>query len=45
MLPRIPVPIARDIEKKIADYDREIKGRGGERGSDDRRRYEYAYIV
>ncbi|KAI8580721.1 hypothetical protein K450DRAFT_235635, partial [Umbelopsis ramanniana AG] len=37
MLPRIPVPIARDIEKKIADYDRESKGRGGGKGSDDRR--------
>ncbi|CAO3665023.1 unnamed protein product [Umbelopsis ramanniana] len=38
MLPRIPVPIARDIEKKIADYDREQKGRGGGKGSDDRQR-------
>ncbi|KAG2176831.1 hypothetical protein INT44_007495 [Umbelopsis vinacea] len=37
MLPRIPVPIAREIEKKIADYDRESKGRGGAKGSDDRR--------
>jgi hypothetical protein len=41
MLPRIPVPIARDIEKKIADYDRENKGHGGGKGSDDRQRYVY----
>lgn len=39
MLPRIPVPIARDIEKKIADYDRESKGRNGSRGSDYRAKY------
>jgi hypothetical protein len=38
MLPRIPVPIARDIEQKIADYDRESKGRGGGKGSDGKRR-------
>ncbi|KAG2184727.1 hypothetical protein INT43_000640 [Umbelopsis isabellina] len=31
MLPRIPVPIARDIEKKMADYDRDNKG--GRNGS------------
>jgi pre-mRNA-splicing factor 38B len=23
MLPRIPVPIARDLDQKLADYDRE----------------------
>jgi pre-mRNA-splicing factor 38B len=39
MLPRIPVPIAREIEKKMADYDRESKGgsKGG-RAAEDRRR-------
>lgn len=41
MLPRIPVPIARDIEKKIADHDRENRGRGGGKRSDDRQRYVY----
>ncbi|CAM0142464.1 unnamed protein product [Umbelopsis sp. WA50703] len=34
MLPRIPVPIARDIEKKIADYDRESKGQNGSKRRD-----------
>lgn len=27
MLPRIPVPIARDLEKKLQEYDRENRGK------------------
>ncbi|ORZ00955.1 PRP38 family-domain-containing protein [Syncephalastrum racemosum] len=36
MLPRIPVPIARDLEKKLQDYDREMKrGKGGSHGREE----------
>ncbi|KAG2190581.1 hypothetical protein INT46_007155 [Mucor plumbeus] len=37
MLPRIPVPIARDLEKKLKDYDMEKrKTSSGKNGRDDR---------
>ncbi|KAG2232328.1 hypothetical protein INT48_002277 [Thamnidium elegans] len=40
MLPRIPVPIARDLEKKLDDYDREKRRKSGG-GRKDRDEDEY----
>ncbi|KAI8381042.1 PRP38 family-domain-containing protein [Radiomyces spectabilis] len=37
MLPRIPVPIARDLAKKLEDYDAEMKGQKHESERDNRR--------